>query len=67
MILKTVANAMYSLMVGNAINILIVRMQNIEYEHYGSFRGTLKDMIVKDKHRMFYRGLVPQVIAFTNL
>ena len=24
-------------------------------------------MIVKDKHRMFYRGLVPQVIAFTIL
>ena len=29
--------------------------------------GALKDLIVVDKHRMFYKGLFPIMIAFTNL
>ena len=56
-----------SLMLSNAINILAVRMQNVDYPNNRSFRGAVKDLFVIDKHRMFYKGLVPITIACTNL
>ena len=56
-----------TLMLSNAINILAVRMQNVDYPNNRSFRGAVKDLFVIDKHRMFYKGLVPITIACTNL
>eukprot|EP00347_Sterkiella_histriomuscorum_P019673 403340724 len=44
--------------VWNPLNIMIVRMQCLDYPHR-KFRNALKDMIMHDKHRMFYRGLTP--------
>jgi hypothetical protein len=54
-------------MVSNALNIVAVRMQNVDYPNNRSFRGAIKDLFVIDKHRMFYKGLVPISIACSNL
>jgi hypothetical protein len=56
-----------SMMVHNAVNIVVNRMQNVDYPHRKSFLKTLKDLVVVDKHRMFYKGLLPVTIAVTNL
>ena len=42
----------------NPLNILIVRMQCIEFPHR-KFRKALIDMIKNDRISMFYRGLFP--------
>ena len=42
----------------NSLNVLTVRMQNIEYQHNKSIRKAIKDMIVNDKFRMFYKGII---------
>jgi hypothetical protein len=54
-------------MLSNALNIVAVRMQNVDYPNNRNFRGAIKDLFVIDKHRMFYKGLVPITIACTNL
>ena len=64
---STIAKATGALMVSNALNIVAVRMQNVDYPNYRSLRGAIKDLFVIDKHRMFYKGLVPITIACTNL
>jgi len=56
-----------ALMLSNALNIVAVRMQNVDYPNNRSLRGAIKDLFVIDKHRMFYKGLVPITIACTNL
>ena len=33
----------------NSLNVLTVRMQNIEYQHNKSIRRAIKDMIINDK------------------
>ena len=55
------------LMLCNVLNLVSVRMQNVDYPNNRSFTGALKDLIVIDKHRMFYKGLLPITIACTNL
>lgn len=55
------------LMISNTLNIVAVRMQNVDYPNNRSFLRALKDLVVIDKHRMFYKGLVPITIACTNL
>ena len=55
------------LMISNTLNIVAVRMQNVDYPNRRSFLKALKDLVVVDKHRMFYKGLVPITIACTNL
>ena len=42
-------------------------MQNVDYPNRKSFLRAVKDLVVIDKHRMFYKGLVPITIACTNL
>lgn len=49
---------MFTLAMWNPLNILIVRMQCLDYPHR-KFRKALWDMVTVDKHRMFYRGFVP--------
>ena len=51
----------------NALNILIVRMQNVDYVNKKSIKGALKDLVMVDRHRMFYRGLLPIGFACTYL
>lgn len=54
-------------MLANACNIVIVRMQNVDYRNNRKLSGAVKDLFLVDKHRMFYRGLVPISIACANL
>ena len=51
--------------IGNISNILLARMRNVEYKHNKSLKSSLKDLAVKDKHRMMYRGLVPLTIGYS--
>jgi hypothetical protein len=64
---KSMFSGLGSAMVLNAFNIAIVRMQNLDYKHNRSIYYTAKDLVMIDKHRMFYRGLVPITIAGGNL
>ena len=54
-------------MLANTLNIVAVRMQNVDYPNNRSFLKAVKDLFVIDKHRMFYKGLLPITIACTNL
>mmetsp|Transcript_34727 Transcript_34727/g.53311 ORF Transcript_34727/g.53311 Transcript_34727/m.53311 type:complete len:113 (+) Transcript_34727:791-1129(+) len=56
---------MYS--ITNVLNILTVRLQNADYYHRKNFFGAVKDMIKVDRHRMFYKGLLPLLVASVNL
>lgn len=47
-----------SLLLWNPLNILIVRMQNIDYP-LRKFRHAFADMLKHEPIRMFYKGLVP--------
>lgn len=49
---------MISLAMWNPLNIMIVRMQCLDYP-YRKFRKALWDMITVDRHRMLYRGFLP--------
>ena len=53
---------MCSIMLWNPLNILIVRMQSIDYP-YRRFRDALWDMLKVDGHKMFYAGLFPILIG----
>ena len=46
-------------MILNAANIVIVRMQNVDYRNRKSLLNSIADLVRIDKHRMFYRGLMP--------
>jgi hypothetical protein len=46
-----------SLLTYNPLNILIVRMQCLEYPHR-KLRNALTDMIIRDRLSMFYRGFL---------
>lgn len=48
----------FSFMLWNPLNIMIVRMQCLDFPHR-KFRNALIDMIKHDRHRMLYAGLVP--------
>ena len=54
-------------MLYNIPNILTVRLQNVDYRVEKGLRGALMDLIKVDKHRMFYKGLIPICIACTNV
>lgn len=41
------------------LGIASVRMQYIEFKHRKSFMKTAWHMLRKDKHRIFYRGVLP--------
>jgi hypothetical protein len=64
---KSLSLSIGGLMLSNVMNIVAVRMQNVDYPNNRSFRKALKDLVVVDKHRMFYKGLLPITIACTNL
>jgi hypothetical protein len=64
---KSLSLSIGGLMVSNALNIVAVRMQNVDYPNNRNFRKALKDLVIVDKHRMFYKGLLPITIACTNL
>ena len=66
-ILGMLATQMYGLGIANFWNILAVRMQNIDYKNHRNFFQAVKDGILIDRHRLFYKGLVPQVTGFTIL
>ena len=51
----------------NVINILCVRMQNIDYKNNRNIGGAIVDMVKFDRFRMFYKGLVPITVASSNL
>ena len=51
----------------NVFNIVVIRMQNVSYINNRSLFGAMKDLIMIDKHRMFYKGLLPQAIASSYL
>ena len=53
------ATALSFTMILNAWNVLIVRMQNIDYEHHKSLRRAVFDLVRNDKHRALYKGMVP--------
>lgn len=53
--------------ISNALNIMVVRMQNVDYPHNRSFRKTFKELILHDRFSMFYKGLVPIALACTQL
>jgi len=56
-----------TLMLCNVPNLITVRLQNVDYRMEKGLGGALKDLIVVDKHRMFYKGLIPICIACTNV
>jgi hypothetical protein len=64
---KSLSLSIGGLMLSNALNIVAVRMQNVDYPNNRNFRKALKDLVIIDKHRMFYKGLFPITIACTNL
>ena len=64
--LSMVGSVWHSMLV-NAMNIVLLRTQNIEYRNNKSLLLAVKDVVVVDKHRMLYRGLVPTTFAFTHL
>jgi len=51
----------------NTLNILSLRMQNVDYIYNKSTFKTLKHALVIDKHRIFYRGAVPLFVGLVNL
>ena len=67
LVMKSFFSNLGSSMVLNAINIIIVRMQNVDYRHNKSLYKAVRDLFYVDKHRMFYRGLVPISVAYMNL
>lgn len=66
-IAKQIVNTVVSSMFMNAGNIVVVRMQNVEYKHNRSLFKAIKDLFLIDGHRMFYRGLIPISIGCANL
>ena len=56
-----------TLMLCNVPNLITVRLQNVDYRIEKGLRGAIKDLFFVDKHRMFYKGLVPICIACTNV
>ena len=64
---EALATSIGGLCISNTLNIVAVRMQNVDYPNRKSFLRAVKDLVVVDKHRMFYKGLVPITIACTNL
>lgn len=66
-ILKLCLKSLSLVMVVNACNVLIVRMQNIDYEHHKSLRRAVVDILRNDKHRALYKGLLPQIFGFNML
>ena len=50
---------MFLMMAINVLNIVTIRMQNIDYEHNKSLRRAIKELILIDKHRAIYKGLFP--------
>jgi hypothetical protein len=66
-ILKQMVVGLGQTMALNAANIVMVRMQNVDYRHNRSLLRAIADLFIVDKHRMFYRGLVPISIACANL
>ena len=55
------------MMAFNVLNILIVRMQNIDYEHNRKLGRAAWDLVRYDGKEAFYKGLVPIAIAWTNV
>ena len=51
-------------MLMNAVNIALLRMQNVQYPNNRSFVKAVRDLFVIDKHTMLYKGLVPTLAAF---
>jgi hypothetical protein len=66
-IFKSFFYSLSGLMISNALNILTVRMQNVDYPNNRSLFRAVKDLVLIDKHRMFYKGLFPISVACTNL
>ena len=66
-IAESLAVSIGGLMLSNALNIVAVRMQNVDYPNNRSFLRAVKDLVVVDKHRMFYKGLAPITLACANL
>ena len=64
---ESVAKTLGAMMVSNTLNIVAVRMQNVDYPNRKSFTKALKDLVIVDKHRMFYKELLPVTIGCTNL
>ena len=54
-------------MILNAINIVTVRMQNVDYTNNRNLFRAVKDLFIIDKHRMLYRGLFPIALGYTYL
>ena len=54
-------------MLMNVWNILIVRMQNIDYENHKSVTRAAQDMLLVDRHRVLYKGLLAQSFGYTVL
>ena len=51
----------------NALNVVTVRMQNVDYKHNRSLRKAVGDLLVNDRFRALYKGIVPQFLAFSSL
>ena len=47
------------MMLMNVSNLVVIRMQNVDYAHNRSIRKSMVDLVKMDRHRMFYKGLVP--------
>ena len=54
-------------MMVNSLNVMAVRMQSVDYQHNRSLRKATRDLIVNDRHRAFYKGLFPQLLAFGHM
>lgn len=48
----------FTILLWNPLNILVVRMQCVEFPH-PKLRHAVLDMLKHDSYRMFYKGLVP--------
>ena len=51
----------------NVFNLVIVRMQNVDYKHNRNPFRAVKDLVVIDKHRAFYRGMFPFLMGSSFL
>ena len=51
----------------NALSVLTVRMQNVDYAHNKNMRKAVVDMVKTDKHRMFYRGAFSLFMSYFTL
>ena len=52
----------FSVAFSNPVNLLVVRMQSVDFEHRRLHRAAW-DMIKNDRISMFYRGLFPVFMA----